>query len=44
MERGCGTMRFIMSSLELRARVKEQEIFKRETKLKYRGVPYTKQP
>ncbi len=31
-----------MSALELQARVKEQEDFKRLTKLKYRGVTYTK--
>ena len=42
MERGLGTMRFIMSPLELQARVKEQELFKKEQKLKYRGITYYK--
>jgi|TARA_R100000781_G_scaffold27759_1_gene20642 hypothetical protein len=31
-----------MSSVELKARVKEQEVFAKETKLKYRGIKYTK--
>ena len=31
-----------MSSVELQARIKEQKDFARETKLKYRGVTYTK--
>jgi len=32
----------IMSVVELQARIKEQELFKRQQKLKYRGVEYTK--
>ncbi len=31
-----------MSQVELQARIKEQEDFKKEMKLKYRGVTYTK--
>ena len=31
-----------MSAVELQARVKEQKDFERLTKLKYRGVTYTK--
>jgi len=31
-----------MSPLELQARLKEQELFKKEQKLKYRGITYTK--
>ena len=31
-----------MSVVELQARIKEQEDFKRLTKLRYRGVEYTK--
>ena len=42
MERGLGTRGITMSALELQARIKEQEAFKRLTKLKYRGVSYTK--
>jgi len=42
MERGLGIRGINMSQLELRARTKEQELFKRENKLKYRGVTYTK--
>ena len=42
MERGSGTRGIIMSSVELQARIKEQKDFARETKLKYRGVTYTK--
>ena len=39
---GLGTRGIIMSSVELQARIKEQKDFARETKLKYRGVTYTK--
>ena len=42
MERGLGTRGIIMSPVELQARIKEQEEFKKEMKLKYRGVTYTK--
>tara|TARA_Y100001970_G_C13920766_1_gene693313 strand:- start:613 stop:747 length:135 start_codon:yes stop_codon:yes gene_type:complete len=42
MERGLGIRGIIMSPLELQARVKEQEFFKKEQKLKYRGITYTK--
>jgi len=42
MERGLGTRGIIMSSVELQARIKEQKDFARETKLKYRGITYTK--
>ena len=39
---GLGTRGIIMSSVELQARIKEQKDFARETKLKYRGITYTK--
>ena len=42
MERGLGTRGIIMSSVELQARVKEQQDFQKAMKLKYRGVTYTK--
>jgi len=42
MERGLGIRGIIMSPLELQARVKEQDLFKREQKLKYRGITYYK--
>jgi len=42
MERGSGTRGFIMSQVELQARIKEQQEFQKEMKLKYRGVTYTK--
>ena len=42
MERGLGTREIIMSQVELQARIKEQQDFQKEMKLKYRGVTYTK--
>jgi len=42
MERGLGIRGITMSQLELHARTKEQELFKREQKLKYRGITYYK--
>jgi len=39
---GLGTRGIIMTSVELQARIKEQRDFTRATKLKYRGVEYTK--
>ena len=42
MERESGTRGFIMSQVELQARIKEQQEFQKEMKLKYRGVTYTK--
>tara|TARA_B100000287_G_scaffold311906_1_gene295183 strand:+ start:204 stop:344 length:141 start_codon:yes stop_codon:yes gene_type:complete len=42
MERGLGTEGFIMSQVELQARVKEQRDFNKTMKLKYRGVTYLK--
>ena len=42
MERGLGTRGLIMSQVELQARIKEQQDFQKEMKLKYRGVAYTK--
>ena len=42
MERGSGTRGFIMTQVELQARIKEQQDFQKEMKLKYRGVTYTK--
>ena len=42
MERGLGTRGFIMSQVELQARIKEQQEFQKAMKLKYRGVTYTK--
>ena len=39
---GLGTRGIIMSSVELQARIKEQRVYARATKLKYRGVEYTK--
>ena len=42
MERGSGIEVFIMSPIELQARVKEQKVLEREEKLKYRGIAYYK--
>jgi len=42
MERGLGTRGIIMTSVELQARIREQKEYTRATKLKYRGVTYTK--
>ena len=39
---GLGTRGIIMTSVELQARIREQRAFTRATKLKYRGVEYTK--
>lgn len=39
---GLGTRGIIMTSVELQARIKEQRVYARATKLKYRGVEYTK--
>jgi len=38
---GLGTRGIIMPSVELQARIKEQRMYARATKLKYRGVEYT---
>jgi hypothetical protein len=42
MERGAGHWRLIMTSIEVRAAVKQQADVKRQSKLVYRGVPYNK--
>jgi len=42
MERGLGIEVFTMSQIELQARLKEQKILERESKLKYRGITYYK--
>ena len=42
MERGSGTSLFIMPTVELRQRVREQKAARREQNLKYRGVSYIK--
>ena len=42
MERGLGIEVFTMTQLELQARIKEQNILERESKLKYRGITYYK--
>ena len=42
MERGSGTSLFIMPTVELRQRVREQQAARREQNLKYRGVSYIK--
>tara|TARA_B100000902_G_scaffold337266_1_gene338057 strand:- start:929 stop:1069 length:141 start_codon:yes stop_codon:yes gene_type:complete len=42
MERGSGIEVFIMTSIELQARVNEQKVLERSEKLKYRGITYYK--
>ena len=40
MERGVRYMEFIMSQIEVRQRVREQQAKQKEIVLKYRGVAY----
>ncbi len=40
MERGVGFLEFLMSEIEVRQRVREQQAKQREVVLKYRGVSY----
>ena len=42
MERGLVLEVLIMTPVELQARLKEQQVYTRYDKLKYRGVEYTK--
>lgn len=42
MERGLGTLERIMSQVELRQRIREQQVAGKQQLLKYRGVSYIK--